>query len=65
MFLRGLLLVGCLLSFNVFAIDAADLRQNAEQGDVFAQRTLGERYYFGKGVKQDHQQAFNWYLQAA
>jgi len=37
----------------------------AEQGDREAQRRLADRYYYGKGLKQDYTQAAKWYTKAA
>jgi TPR repeat protein len=34
-----------------------ELAPLAEQGDAMAQSLLGEMYYKGRGVSQDHQQA--------
>ena len=35
-------------------------RLAAEQGDVTAQRQLGDAYRFGEGVSQDYVQAYAW-----
>ena len=40
-------------------------RQEAENGNVSAQNILGNCYYYGDGVKQDHNQAIYWYQKAA
>ena len=37
----------------------------AKQGDITAQKFLGDYYYFGQGVKQDNNKAFYWYNKAA
>ena len=37
----------------------------AEQGDSYAQRFLGARYYLGLGVTQDYAEAAKWYKKAA
>lgn len=37
----------------------------AENGDVNAQYNLGERYYFGNGVKHSYTKAAHWYRKAA
>lgn len=37
----------------------------AENGDVNAQYNLGERYYFGNGVKHSYTKASHWYRKAA
>ena len=42
-----------------------DLQTMAVQGDATAQYQLGNRYYAGKDVKQDYDQAFLWYRRAA
>jgi hypothetical protein len=41
--------------------EAADLyRKAAEQGDVFAQATLGALYSMGQGVAQSNVEAYYW-----
>jgi TPR repeat protein len=40
-------------------------RKAAEQGDVFAQKSLGYLYSNGKGVTQDYEEAAKWYRKAA
>ena len=40
-------------------------RRAAEQGDVFAQASLGILHRFGKGVPQDYIQAYQWFYLAA
>lgn len=40
-------------------------RSSAEQGDVFAQASLGLLYRFGKGVPQDYVKAYQWFYLAA
>jgi formylglycine-generating enzyme required for sulfatase activity len=42
-----------------------ELAPLAEQGDAMAQSLLGEMYYKGRGVSQDHQQALSWFRKAA
>lgn len=37
----------------------------AEQGDAYAQCSLGECYYYGDGVPQDIDKAGKWYHQSA
>lgn len=37
----------------------------AERGDAEAQNRLGYRYYYGKDVEQDFQQALYWYKKSA
>jgi len=41
------------------------LQEQAEKGDVVAERTLGETFDFGKHVKRDYVQAAKWYRLAA
>jgi len=45
--------------------DAADCRVKAEQGVAQAQFSLGEIYYNGRGVIQDHKEAGKWFRLAA
>ena len=40
-------------------------RLSAEQGDPFAQASLGILYRFGKGIPQDYVEAFMWFYLAA
>ena len=40
-------------------------RKKAEQGDTYAQTSLGFCYYTGNGVRQDYQQAVYWFRKAA
>ncbi len=40
-------------------------RAAAEAGDLAAQNNLGELYESGKGMPQDHVEAFSWYARAA
>lgn len=52
---------------NYFVI-RSDLNANkihAEKGDIYSQGMLGDRYYYGKGVKQNYKKAFEWYMKAA
>jgi TPR repeat protein len=37
----------------------------SRQGNATAQYNLGVMYYYGAGVKQDYQKAFEWYSKAA
>ena len=37
----------------------------AEMGDSYSQRNIGDLYYYGYGVSQDHQKAKEWYQKAA
>jgi uncharacterized protein len=41
------------------------LQEQAEKGDVVAQRTLGIMFDFGKNVKRDYVQAARWYRMAS
>jgi len=43
----------------------AEVRKKAEQGDIFAQHTLGSLYELGMGVPQDYREAVRWYRAAA
>ena len=47
------------------AVGTAKLRQAAAAGDAFAQFEIATRFAEGKGVAQDHGQAFAWYERAA
>jgi TPR repeat protein len=40
-------------------------RKAADQGDPFAEASLGILFNFGKGVERDYVQAYNWYERAA
>ena len=42
-----------------------EIRLQAEQGDAFAQLSLGVRYAFGLGVPQDDAEAVKWYRLSA
>lgn len=37
----------------------------AEQGDIQAQFNIGERYYYGDGIEENHEEAVKWYRKAA
>ncbi len=50
--------IGFVTAFN-------ELKSLARQGDVSAQVKLGDMYDTGRGVRQDHKEAFKWYLAAA
>ena len=41
------------------------MRELADQGDAFAQRSLGVMYSKGQGVTQDNAAAVRWYRKAA
>ena len=41
------------------------LIQKAETGNADSQNQLGDAYYDGIGIEQDHAKAFEWYLRAA
>jgi len=61
-------LLGCVMTMQGFAVqdeEFAVLLQNAQQGDTAAQNTVGDMYRKGKGVEQNYEQAFYWYLKAA
>jgi hypothetical protein len=40
-------------------------RKAADQGDPFAEASLGILFNFGKGVKRDYVEAYMWYARAA
>lgn len=40
-------------------------KAKAEKGDAAAQYNLGNKYNYGRGVKQDYAQAIAWYTKAA
>ncbi len=42
-----------------------ELRPLADQGDATAQNSLGNMYFFGRGVPQDYDKAIRWYRLAA
>jgi len=44
---------------------ALKYRKAAEQGDAYAQCSLGECYYYGDGVPQDFIEAEKWYRMSA
>lgn len=44
---------------------SAELKKEAEAGDVLSQKTLGFAYLHGLLGKKDHQEAFKWTLMAA
>lgn len=64
-----LLLLPLILSLSVplqaAAPDLTQLRQQAEQGDAWAQLNLGAAYDNGLGVERNIEQAHYWYLKAA
>ena len=37
----------------------------AKQGEIYSMAMLGDRYYRGKGFKQNYYKAFEWYMKAA
>ena len=47
------------------APEVTELRRAAEQGDAFAQFSLGARYANGRGVPQDDGEAVRWFRLAA
>ena len=63
------LLLGLLLllpaSYAQEQVNIAKVQQAAEQGNADAQSLLGLMYHEGKGVPQDHKQAFAWSRKAA
>jgi uncharacterized protein len=48
-----------------FATACQLFQQAAQNGFAYAQGQLGNCYYTGNGVPQDHQTAFGWFLRAA
>lgn len=46
------------------ALGLAELQAKAQQGDADAQYTLGYRYYYGIGVKQNMKTSVAWFRQA-
>jgi TPR repeat protein len=48
-----------------FAMACQLFRQAAQDGFAYAQGQLGNCYYSGNGMPQDHQAAFGWFLRAA
>jgi TPR repeat protein len=48
-----------------YALALKEIRPLAEQGDAKAQFNLGMMYDLGRGVPQDHVQAYMWYNLAA
>jgi len=55
-----------LLPTPLFAqLDFEETKALAEQGDVAAQKRLGDIYRDGKGVDQNHFEAFKWYRLSA
>jgi hypothetical protein len=49
----------------VKVVDVEAVKAKADAGDAEAQKTLGECYSDGQGVKQDYAQAAQWYRKAA
>jgi len=45
--------------------DLSSLRQQADAGNAQAQFALGNRYYRGLGIPQNHDQAVMWYRKSA
>ncbi|MCW8958260.1 MAG: sel1 repeat family protein [Gammaproteobacteria bacterium] len=60
-------LVLLMVSFSLLAAepDLQQLREQAEQGDAWAQLNLGAAYDNGMGVERDIEQALHWYQKAA
>ena len=65
--MKKLFLFLTLLFTHIAAVAQIDseLLRKAEQGDAEAQNSIGDCYYFGKGVQQDYNQAVDWYKKAA
>ena len=60
------------LQLGIHAFDSGDyttalraLKPLADEGNPYAQVTLGLMYYESKGVMQDYHEALNWFLRAA
>lgn len=53
------------LLFCHYAIAAKLIRPLAEQGNVFAQFSLGGMYALGRGAQRDDNEAVKWFLLAA
>ncbi len=53
------------LQVGAAEVDIQTLKQQAEQGDAWAQLNLGAAYDNGIGVERDIQQALHWYQKAA
>ena len=53
-----------LLATSSLPADIKTLRKQAEAGDAKSQYSLGEAYYFGRGVTQDYAEAMKWYRMA-
>ena len=47
------------------ASELDELRKAAKQGDMVAQKNLGDAYYNGKGVSQDYKEGVKWWRKAA
>ena len=44
---------------------SSELLRRAQDGDVDAQYSVGDAYYYGEGVEQDYAEAVKWYRLAA
>ena len=64
---RGLIGLNCSKLSLSFCIEQAikNLKEKAEQGDPLAQNNLSMKYYYGTGMEQDKEKAFEWVLQSA
>ena len=66
---RALALARAALAENIRGaaetVKLVELFQNAERGDRQAQYELGDNYYYGRGVKEDHTRGAEWYRKAA
>jgi len=45
--------------------EIAFIKEAAEQGDAYAQHSLGMAYGYGEGVPEDDEEAVKWYRKAA
>lgn len=61
----SVVLLSLILSVVAAAQSIATLKQQAANGDAYAQTNLGELYADGKGVPQDYSQAAVWWRKAA
>ena len=60
-----LVLLVLFCSGSVFGGEFEDTLKKAEQGNIEAQYSLGNKYTNGQGVPQDYKQAVYWYTKAA
>ena len=62
-------LLGCLQAqaqvFRISPKEIAELRGKAELGDAESQCNIGDRYFYGQGVRKDEAAAMEWYRKSA